>query len=42
MNWTGYMKKREFQPESLKRKLKQKWENNVKRVVKETVSEDVD
>jgi hypothetical protein len=36
------MKKREFQPESLKSKLKQKWENSIKRDVKEIVCEDVD
>ena len=36
------MKKREFQSGSPKRKLKQKWENSMKRGFKEVVCEDVD
>ena len=42
MKWTECMKKREFQSESLKRKLKQKWENNIKIDVKEILCEEVD
>jgi hypothetical protein len=36
------MKKGEFQYESLKSKLNQNWENNIKRDVKEGLCEDVD
>jgi hypothetical protein len=37
MKWTGCIKEREFQYESLNRKLNQNWENNIKRDVKEIV-----